>query len=107
MVSAHDAWADDETLAAGIQSFQGVVNFPINRMLSNWAGLRSFAPDGNLVIGPDRNNSSFFWFAGQGGYGIQTAPAAARLGAQLLLGKGRDELTRGLDLTLYCPDRFC
>ena len=59
MVSAHDAWADDETLAAGIQSFQSVVNFPINRMLSNWAGLRSFAPDGNLVIGPDKNNSSF------------------------------------------------
>ena len=85
MVSAHDAWADDETLAAGIQSFQGVVNFPINRMLSNWAGLRSFAPDGNLVIGPDKNNSSFFWFAGQGGYGFQTAAAASQLLSDLLL----------------------
>ena len=85
MVSAHDAWADDETLAAGIQSFQGVVNFPINRMLSNWAGLRSFAPDKNLVIGPDKNNSSFFWFAGQGGYGFQTAAAASQLLSDLLL----------------------
>ena len=85
MVSAHDAWADDETLAAGIQSFQDVVNFPINRMLSNWAGLRSFAPDGNLVIGPDKNNPSFFWFAGQGGYGFQTAAAASQVLSDLLL----------------------
>ncbi len=85
MVSAHDAWADDETLAAGIESFQGVIDFPINRMLSNWAGLRSFAPDGNLVIGPDKNNSSFFWFAGQGGYGFQTVAAASQLLSDLLL----------------------
>ena len=59
MVGPHDAWADDETLAVGVESFQGVINVPIDRMLSNWAGLRSFAPDGNLVIGPDKNNPSF------------------------------------------------
>ena len=104
MVSAHDAWADDETLAAGIQSFQGVVNFPINRMLSNWAGLRSFAPDGNLVIGPDKNNSSFFWFAGQGGYGFQTAAAASQLLSDLLLEKNVSVDSEILEAVL--PGRF-
>ena len=85
MVDPHDAWADDETLAVGVESFQGVINVPIDRMLSNWAGLRSFAPDGNLVIGPDKNNPSFFWFAGQGGYGFQTAAAASQLLSDLFL----------------------
>ena len=104
MVSAHDAWADDETLAAGIQSFQGVVTFPINRMLSNWAGLRSFAQDGNLVIGPDKNNSSFFWFAGQGGYGFQTAAAASQLLSDLLLEKNVSVDSEILEALL--PGRF-
>ena len=85
MVDPHDAWADDETLAVGVESFQSVINVPIDRMLSNWAGLRSFAPDGNLVIGPDKNNPSFFWFAGQGGYGFQTAAAASQLLSDLFL----------------------
>ena len=48
----------------------------------------------------------FFWFAGQGGYGIQTAPAAARLAAQLLLGHARDAVTEGLDARLYSPARL-
>jgi glycine/D-amino acid oxidase-like deaminating enzyme len=86
-VEPHDAWADDETLAAGVESFQGIINAPIDQMLSNWAGLRSFAPDGNLVIGPDRNNPSFFWFAGQGGYGFQTAAAASQLLCDLFIGR--------------------
>ena len=87
LVDPHDAWADDKTLATGVESFQGVINAPIDRMLSNWAGLRSFAPDGNLVIGPDKNNPSFFWFAGQGGYGFQTASAASQLLSDLFLEK--------------------
>ena len=85
MVDPHDAWADDETLAIGVESFKSVINVPIDRMLSNWAGLRSFAPDGNLVIGPDKYNPSFFWFAGQGGYGFQTAAAASQLLSDLFL----------------------
>ena len=56
--------------------------------------------------GYDPKVERFFWFAGQGGYGIQTAPAAARLGAQLLLYKDRDQLTAKLDAALYSPARF-
>jgi D-arginine dehydrogenase len=48
----------------------------------------------------------FFWFAGQGGFGIQTAPAAARLGAQLLLGMPADAMTERLAAALYAPARF-
>ena len=71
-----------------------------------WAGLRSFAPDRRPVYGYDPQVEGFAWFAGQGGFGIQTAPAAARLGAQLLLGLERDEMTAPLDAGLYTPDRF-
>jgi len=104
LVDPHDAWADDETLATGVESFQGVINAPIDRMLSNWAGLRSFAPDGNLVIGPDKNNPSFFWFAGQGGYGFQTASAASRLLSDLFLER-KVSLEEEILLALL-PSRF-
>ena len=46
------------------------------------------------------------WFAGQGGYGIQTAPAAARLGAQIMLGLERDAMTGGIDAAAYSPARY-
>ena len=71
-----------------------------------WAGLRSFAPDRLPVYGFDPAAKEFFWFAGQGGFGIQTAPAAARLGAQLLLGQGADAMTAGIDAGAYSPVRF-
>ena len=104
LVDPHDAWADEETLATGVESFQGVIDAPIDRMLSNWAGLRSFAPDGNLVIGPDKNNPSFFWFAGQGGYGFQTASAASRLLSDLFL--ERKVSVEGETLLALLPGRF-
>ena len=104
LVDPHDAWADEETLATGVESFQGVINAPLDRMLSNWAGLRSFAPDGNLVIGPDKNNPSFFWFAGQGGYGFQTASAASRLLSDLFL--ERNVSVENETLLALLPGRF-
>lgn len=86
-VEPHDAWADDTTLAEGIASYEARVTAPVTRMLANWAGLRSFAPDRCLVIGPDSADDSFLWMAGQGGYGFQTAPGASRLLADLAGGK--------------------
>jgi len=58
----------------------------VKRLESSWAGLRTFAPDRALVYGFDGAVDGFFWCAGQGGFGIQTAPAAGRLCASLLLG---------------------
>ena len=85
-VEPHDAWADDMTLAEGLANFEEMTTEPTTRMLSNWAGLRSFAPDRTLVIGRDSTDPEFAWLAGQGGYGFQTAPAASQLIADLLTG---------------------
>ena len=82
-VPPHDAFAEDLDVAQGIDHFEQAVTMSVNRVERTWAGLRTFAPDRTPVVGPDPAESGFFWFAGQGGYGIQTAPAMARLGAAL------------------------
>lgn len=81
-----DAWADDMVLAEGLARYEAHVSAPVTRLLSNWAGLRTFAPDRSLVLGPDHADASFVWMAGQGGYGFQTAPAASQLVADLVAG---------------------
>lgn len=86
-VQPHDAWAEDMTLAQGIALYEARVTTPVQRMISNWAGLRSFAPDRNLVIGRAPQDATFFWMAGQGGYGFQTAPAASHLLADIAAGR--------------------
>jgi glycine/D-amino acid oxidase-like deaminating enzyme len=83
----HDAWADDMVLAEGLARYEEMVTEPVTRMIANWAGLRSFAPDRALVIGEDARAKGFYWLAGQGGYGFQSAPAAADLIRDLVLGK--------------------
>lgn len=83
----HDAWADDMVLAEGLARYQAHVTEPVTRPIATWAGLRTFAPDRNLVIGPDPSGPGFIWFAGQGGYGFQTAPAASALLADLVAGR--------------------
>ena len=103
-VDPQDAWADDMVLAEGLARYQEMVTEPVTRMLANWAGLRSFAPDRALVIGADAQDPSFFWCAGQGGYGFQTAPAASQLLADLALG-----VTPALDAAAVAaldPKRF-
>jgi len=85
-VEPHDAWADDMVLATGIAGWEAHVTTPVTRMIANWAGLRTFSPDGNLVIGPAPQDPDFLWCAGQGGYGFQTAPAASQLLADLVAG---------------------
>jgi glycine/D-amino acid oxidase-like deaminating enzyme len=83
----HDAWPEDLTLAEGIARYQAFVTEDVTRLTASWAGLRSFAPDRALVLGPDPTDPSFVWVAGQGGYGFQTAPAASRLVADLVAGR--------------------
>lgn len=100
-----DAAPEELDVAAAIERFQNVVDCRIEAVERKWAGLRSFAPDRRPVYGFDPQQEGFFWFAGQGGYGIQTAPAAARLGGQLLLELPRDRMTAPLDAQLYAPDR--
>jgi D-arginine dehydrogenase len=104
LMEPHDAWADDMVLAEGLARYEEMVTEPVTRLLASWAGLRTFAPDRVLVIGPDSREPSFFWLAGQGGYGFQTCPAASRLAADLIGGRATEI---GADLvTALSPARF-
>ncbi|MCE8555905.1 FAD-binding oxidoreductase [Ruegeria pomeroyi] len=85
-VEPQDAWADDMVLAEGLARYQEMVTEEVTRMDSNWAGLRSFASDRVLVLGPDPDQRDFIWCAGQGGYGFQTSPAASQLLCDLVTG---------------------
>ena len=101
-----DAAPEELAVAEAIDRFEAVVDWRIEAVERRWAGLRSFAPDRLPVYGFDPAREGFFWFAGQGGFGIQTAPAAARLAAQSILGLPRDAMTATLDAALYAPARF-
>lgn len=101
-----DAAPDEMDVALAIARFEEATDWRVLAVERKWAGLRSFAPDRLPVYGRDSACPDFFWFAGQGGYGIQTAPAAARLGAQLLLDLSADEMTCGIDRMAYSPSRF-
>ena len=100
-----DAAPEEIDVAIAIDRFQSVTDWRIAAVERRWAGLRSFAPDRLPVYGFDPACEGFFWFAGQGGFGIQTAPAAARLAAQIITGSARDALTAGIDAAAYAPAR--
>ena len=71
-----------------------------------WAGLRSFGPDGELVGGFDVQAAGFFWLAGQGGYGIQSAEGSSRLARALLLGQPLTDDLKPIDLAALSPARL-
>lgn len=100
----HDAWADDMVLAEGLDRYSQHVTEPVARLLSSWAGLRTFAPDRALVLGPDVQDDAFIWCAGQGGYGFATSPAASQLLADLAGGR-QSELGSDIVQSLS-PQRF-
>ena len=97
-----DAAADDIDVALAIARLEQVVDWQVERVEHRWAGLRSFAPDRLPVYGFDRQAQGFFWFAGQGGFGIQTAPAASELAVRLLIGSAGGQI----DPQPYHPARF-
>ena len=104
LMEPHDAWADDMVLAEGLARYEDMVTEPVTRLLASWAGLRTFSPDRVLVIGPDAQEPSFFWLAGQGGYGFQTSAAASQLAADLIGGQAPE---LGADLVAQlAPARF-
>jgi len=105
-VDPHDVAAEELDVAIAIDRFEHVVDWRVVRRERAWAGLRSFAPDRLPVYGYDGQAPGFFWFAGQGGFGIQTAPAAAMLAAAVLLGEALPEPVAGIDPARYSPMRF-
>ena len=89
-------------MAVAIDRLEQVVDWRVVAVEHKWAGLRSFAPDRLPVYGFSDSGRGFFWCAGQGGFGIQTAPAASALAARLLLGRSAGEV----DPAPYAPNRF-
>jgi D-arginine dehydrogenase len=101
---ACDARPEEIDIAQAIDRFVQVTQARFGKIEAKWAGLRSFSADRLPVIGPATDNPAFFWFAGQGGFGIQTAPAAACGAASFLC----DLVQRpsNVELSRYLPSRF-
>jgi D-arginine dehydrogenase len=104
----HDVVPEELDIALGIHRIEAVTTLTIRRPASTWAGLRSFVRDGEMVIGWDEHCPAFFWLAGQGGYGIQSAAGASDLAASLLRGEPLPaELARhGVDPHALAPQRL-
>jgi len=103
-----DAKPEEIDIAMAIDRINTATTLDIVSVNSSWAGLRTFTSDRNMVIGPDPDQPQFIWVAGQGGTGIQTAPAAGRLVCDLafdgVAGPQFDEA--GLDVKAFDPGRF-
>lgn len=81
----HDVQPDELDIAIAIDRMQQALDIPVQRVERSWAGLRTFTADGSLAFGWDPDAEGFFWCVGQGGYGIQTSPAAGALVANLVV----------------------
>jgi D-arginine dehydrogenase len=101
-----DAAPEELDIAIAIDRFEHVMEWPVQAVTHKWAGLRSFAPDRLPVYGFDPRQPAYFWFAGQGGFGIQTSPAAAKIAASLILGTTADPSVAQIDVARYSPERF-
>jgi D-arginine dehydrogenase len=104
----HDVVPEELDIAMGIHQIESVSTLTIRRPASTWAGLRSFVPDGEMVIGHDDACPGFFWLAAQGGYGIQSAAGASALADALLREAALPEelLRQGLDARALSPARL-
>jgi D-arginine dehydrogenase len=107
-VQPHDVQAEELDIAIAIDNIERLTTLRIRRPTHVWAGLRSFVADGELVGGYDPKVPGFFWAAGQGGYGIQSAPGAGCYYASVLLGEGASPALAsfGFDPARISPARF-
>jgi D-arginine dehydrogenase len=105
-VDACDVQPEELDVAIAIDRVEDATSLKITRTRKRWAGLRSFAPDRSPVIGFDAVMPGFFWLAGQGGYGIQTAPAASKLAACLLRGETLPAELACIGVPELSPKRF-
>ena len=105
-VEPGDTQPEELDIATALERIEQATHASIRRVRRAWAGLRSFSPDRSPVIGFDPAAPGFFWLAGQGGYGIQTAPGASSLAAALVRGEQMPPLLAGVDPAKVSPARF-
>jgi D-arginine dehydrogenase len=103
-----DVAPEELDVAIAVDRFQALTTHPVRRIAHRWAGLRSFVADRAPVAGWDTQAEGFFWLAGQGGYGIQMAPALARAAAALVLGQAlpEDIAAQGVTPQALSPQRL-
>ena len=102
-----DARPAEVDVALALDRVNEATDLGLRSVQRSWAGLRTFAPDGRPIVGFDLEVPGLFWFAGQGGYGIQIAPAFAELAAALLAGEPVPDhiAAEGLDIADLRPGR--
>jgi D-arginine dehydrogenase len=100
-VVACDVQPEELDIAVAVDAYERVTGVAVKRIISRWAGLRTFTSDRMPIVGYDDELPNFFWIAGQGGSGIQTAPALTAIGAALLLGgdPGAFAASYGIDVS--------
>jgi D-arginine dehydrogenase len=103
-----DVQPEEIDVAIAIDRFEQATGVSVRQVKRSWAGLRVFSPDRTPVVGFDPVAEGFFWLVGQGGYGIQTAPALGRLAAALASGgpAPSDILRHGVNPDLLAKSRF-
>ncbi len=98
-----DAAPEEIDVATAVDRFERAVDWPIEAVERKWAGLRSFTPSRAMQFGFDPLDPTFFWCAGQGGMGIQTAPAASLLSATLIERGSPGPELEGIDPRDFAP----
>ncbi|MEP6546541.1 MAG: FAD-dependent oxidoreductase [Gammaproteobacteria bacterium] len=103
-----DAQPEELDVAIAVDRVQAALDIDVRSVSHRWAGLRTFSPDRAPVVGFDPDVEGFFWCAGQGGYGIQTAPAMARTAGALARHEKvpADVSAEGLTDADLAPHRF-
>lgn len=103
-----DVQPDEYDIAVTVDRIQRATTMQINQIENKWAGLRCFFDDGVPSLGFDERADGFFWLAGQGGYGITTSDAMARLATSQLLGRDMptDLVDLGVDPSELAPSRL-
>jgi D-arginine dehydrogenase len=85
-VTPQDVQPEELDVALAVDRIETATTLQIRQVRHKWAGLRSFVADKTPVVGFAPEAPGFFWLAGQGGYGIQTAPAMGQLTAAVVQG---------------------
>ncbi|KEJ97535.1 D-arginine dehydrogenase [Pseudosulfitobacter pseudonitzschiae] len=98
-----EVYPEELDIAIAIDRMQQWLDIPVQRVQHSWAGLRSFFDDKDPVVGFDPLAEGLFWYAGQGGFGVQSAPALSRAAAAILLGQPVPQTLGDAGLT---PDRL-
>ena len=98
-----DSAPEEIDVATAVDRFENAIDWPVEAVTRKWSGLRTFAPDGHMKFGFDADAPGFFWCVGQGGMGIQTAPAYSLLCADLILERPLDGALSAIDPADFRP----